>query len=175
MGWQNSYEKIYKLSTITLVLVLIAFTSSSNYTKLSAPKKTPETVGIEKGQRKNCTTGAKKICCDSKICVVTPLSKKFDEEGGMDQVIKPDYFEATIEVLNATQLKLFIPFCKILPSTYQNWFINDTLTTEYFPLDETVSNKIGLSNIGISAGQNMVVRENSGFSIIIKYQTQTGE
>jgi hypothetical protein len=167
-------NRFINLSIFILAFVLIAFTSSSNYNKLPAPKS-PETVGIEKGQRKNCTPGGKKICCDRKICLVTPLSKKFDEEGGMDMVIKPDYFEASIEVLNSQQLRLFIPFCKILPTTYQNWFINDILTTEYFPLDEILSSKLGLNNIAISAGQNLVIRENSGFSIIIQYQTQTGE
>lgn len=168
-------KKLILFGSILITLSISVFALEKNLYRTSSPKKQPETFGFEKGQRKNCVPGSKKICCDSKVCMVTPLSKRFDEEGGMDQVIKPDYFEASIEVINNYQLKLFIPFCKIIPSTYTNWFYNDILTTEYFPLDEEVSNKLGLTNVALSAGQNQVITSNNGFFVILKYQTQTGE
>lgn len=147
--------------------------SKSKQTTSTLSIAAPATIGVEKGQRKNCPpSGNTKICCGRKFCVVTPLSS-YDES---EPVLAPNYFEGIIDAYDNETLVITIPFNKILPATYNNWFINNVYEAEYFPLDETIANNIGLSNIAISEGNyDVIIEEGIGYKIFVNFQQQIVE
>jgi hypothetical protein len=166
--------------SVTLLLIIFIFSNAnaSDPIKLKSkvkPKKvlmeTAGNIGVEKGQRKNCPPGTPqtKICCDRKFCLVTPKSSSDEDVKALN------YFEGTIEKINEQFLAINIPYNKILPGVYSDWFINVMFEGEYFPLDNSVAQYMGLQNIALSAGNYPVVRTNEGFRIVIKYQSKTGE
>lgn len=73
------------------------------------------------------------------------------------------------------QVEIFIPYNKILPEVYQDWFLNDIFDAEYFPLSEAVTNPIILYNIAISEGQYPVSATDVGYRIVVNTETQIPE
>ena len=122
--------------------------------------------------RSQCPTTSTKRCCGRKFCIVTPISK-IDEDYDLNaNVTALDYMEGQMEVINQTQIKITIPFNKILSEVYYDWFINDTFDGEYFPLESNVADKLGLNNIAFSEGRYPVIETASGYVITINYEIQ---
>lgn len=171
-------KKIVILSLSLIGLTMMSFKGNGNFSdpesnELKAKKEiVVNTFGFDKGQRKNCappgeTTPAK--CCDRKFCLVSNV------ETNNNDIMVADYFEGTIEVINDNTLAINIPQNKIHSSAFTYWLIDNTFIGEYFPIDNTVSNKFGKSNIAFSAGNYPVVSTPSGYKIVINYQAITGE
>jgi hypothetical protein len=103
--------------------------------------------------------------------MVTPLSNYDDLP-----ILALNYFEGTIDKFDQNHLIITIPFNKILPESYNDWFIDNIFEAEYFPLTEAVTNPIGLSNIAIAPGNYPVTSiEGIGYQIIIVFQEQIEE
>jgi hypothetical protein len=175
-----------KFHSVAIIICLILFSCNKEKDSIENSTKTlpknqnttytvnnsPTTIGVEKGKRKFCNQGALKICCGRSWCIVTPLSEyDLNTSNNVE-----NYFQGTIEKVNSTQLKVVIPFNKITASTYEDWFINNIFTAEYFPLSETISNQMGLNNIAISEGSyNVNEVDDVGYCIIVNYQDQIVE
>ncbi len=172
---------------LTLIVIAIVFVISCNKNDKAEDMRVPgrsgtpqgyiaddigqlSTFGWEKGQRKGCPSGSDKRCCGRKICIVTPISKIADGYDMNAVVVTPDYLECVIENAGNNQLLVTIPYNKILPETYDDWFINDVFEAEYFPLSNDVSDKFGLSDIAISAGNYNVTQSNDGYEILVNYE-----
>lgn len=164
-------------STIALVLLcsLLAFSFSNGERKKGTTTKKPTTVaeptniGVEKGKRKYCGGIEKKTCCGKSFCVVTP---KVDDEG---DVAALNYLEGTLSKVDDKFLAIDIPYNKILPGVYADWFKDDIYEGEYFPLSNSVASLVDLNNIALTAGNYPVVTTSGGFRIVIRYEVQTGE
>ncbi len=168
-------KKIVILGLSLIGLTLMSFKSSENfnYSKSNElkidTKVEVNTFGFDKGQRKNCAPGSPKTCCNRRFCFVKNV------ETNNDDIMVSDYFEGTIEVINDSTLAINIPQNKIHSSAFTYWLINNTFEGEYFPLDNSVSNKFGKTDIAFSEGNYPVVTTASGYKIEIKYQAITGE
>jgi hypothetical protein len=162
--------------SMLLLSALFAFGFSNSGESLEKSKIKPQTIaeptniGVEKGKRKYCKTPPNTTtCCGKSYCFVTAKA----DDGG--DVMALNYFEGTISRINGYQLAIDIPYNKILPDVYANWFTNDIFEAEYFPLSDDVASLMDLENIAISEGNYNVAETNTGFRMVINYQTQTGE
>jgi hypothetical protein len=189
-----------KLLLLAILISVFAFAANSSYEggnpetakveKVKTITYGPTTFGVEKGTRAGCPSGSGRICCGSRWCLVTPLSKKkkFADDGS-DEMDRPalepaeadkpvtalDYCEAAIYVLDERTLEIYIPFHKILPEVYRNWYVDDIFDAEYFPFTNDVSELFGLRDIAISEGRYPVERNNTGFIIHVNYERQRPE
>ena len=128
-------------------------------------------IRIEKGQRSQCGSKDKEICCGNKFCAIIIINKP----DPVPPMTVSNVFEGTISQIDDHTFAFKIPFNKILPQTFKNWFINNIFEGEYFPLDNSISETFGLKSIALSAGSYPVKKTDKGYVIEINFQQQTGE
>ncbi|MEI6595868.1 MAG: hypothetical protein WCO28_09925 [Bacteroidota bacterium] len=128
-------------------------------------------VRVDQGQRSQCGPKDKTVCCGNKCCFIVVINKP----DPIPPMMTPSIFEGTISQINEHTFAFKIPFNKILPQTYTNWFTNDIFEGEYFPLDNSIAEKFGLKNIALSLGNYPVKKTDTGYLIEVNFQQQTGE
>lgn len=137
-----------------------------------AEKNGPATFGFEKGTRSQCPPRSLSICCGRKVCLVTQLSRKFNEDYDMSEnVLALDYMEAIMEVIDFNKIKITIPHNKIRQDVYDDWFINDKFEIDYYPFAQNVGEALGVTNGAFTEGSYPITNTSDGYIIIVNYET----